>query len=731
MLAVLALAGWVRISNYPAVLGSGELLPQLDGDSYYHLHRALETLRHFPRVPHLDPGMNWPRGAACPWADGFDLGAAAFAAALGGGSPARERLAIALWPVLLGLLAVAATLRLARTVAPGARWRGAVLAAGVAAALVPEGVLHARLGRVDHHVFEALVMTLLATWSLRRLPGAGAGAARPPPSPLRIELEGALVSAVAVYGFTGSPLYVAIAAGPLAWAALRDGRSLGSGGPALLAGGALSAALTVPALLDHGQLLSFKLPTLLQPALVALAGAAILALAWCARAGAGRRRARCWGVAAGAGALAAVAGALAWPAVREVQGALTGWLLHRDPWLDAVGEFQPMFRGLDGAAGWLRAYWFLGWSGFFLPAAAALVAWRLARGSRRALGLLFVTGCVTALSLLQNRFDRVLVPFLAVCVGLAVATLLRLAAARLPWARAPVWAPLALLALYAADPPSRALLLRAPRAPLAAEPFVEAALDLRDRPPPAALAPGVFTSWDSGHQVQAMSGRPVIVNGFGSYLDAAEFSRAEELLRKGEPELEAYLAEHQVGLVLAGAATLGADVTTAGGVRSFAAGRLDERYMVELPLSPLLVAGSGIPGWSVHHLAHLLPRFASTGAVAGMTFRLPFLWSYERVRGAVVRGTAPPRARVVAELPFTEHRRPHVYKAWTDAASDGTFELVLPFPSRYVSGNVRSGDAWTASLEGGRPVRFEVPEAAVRGGATVVVGPVPPPVPSR
>jgi hypothetical protein len=144
--------------------------------------------------------------------------------------------------------------------------------------------------------------------------------------------------------------------------------------------------------------------------------------------------------------------------------------------------------------------------------------------------------------------------------------------------------------------------------------------------------------------------------------------------------------------------------------------------MASVPLSPLLIAGSAVPGWNVPHLPHLLPRFASRGVVSGLAFRLPFVWTYERVAGATVRGRAGPGVRVVAELPFTEHGRPHTYKAWTDAGADGRWELVLPFPSGYRAPTVASAAAWTARAGGGPAATFVVPEEAVRAGAAVDVG---------
>jgi asparagine N-glycosylation enzyme membrane subunit Stt3 len=118
LVGVLSLAAWARLAAVGDVLGRGEVLPIVDGDSAYHLVRIRHAVEHFPALPTVDPTMNWPYGGTCPWADGFDLLGAALARAVGGrGDLDRTDVAAALLPVLLGLLVVWATMDLARRVA--------------------------------------------------------------------------------------------------------------------------------------------------------------------------------------------------------------------------------------------------------------------------------------------------------------------------------------------------------------------------------------------------------------------------------------------------------------------------------------------------------------------------------------------------------------------------------------------------------------------------------------
>jgi hypothetical protein len=180
-----------------------------------------------------------------------------------------------------------------------------------------------------------------------------------------------------------------------------------------------------------------------------------------------------------------------------------------------------------------------------------------------------------------------------------------------------------------------------------------------------------------------------------------------------------YLVGNRIGTVVAGAATVGNEVSGANQSSTFDQGKLRQDYMISVPLAPLLIAGSGVPNWNVSHLPHLMPRAASLGVVSGLAFRLPFLWSFERVQGALVRGVAPGRQRVVAELPFSEHGRPHTYKAWIDPAPDGRWSLVLPFPSGLMRPTLRSGPTWRLSVGGGAPREFTLSEAEVRSGAVI------------
>lgn len=724
--AILIVAAWARLANAPAVLSSGEMLPP-DGDSAYHLLRILRTAERFPHVRTFDPDMNWPAGGACPWADGFDVGGAAFVLSMGGArSPERAALLAGLYPVVLGLLVVWAAMALARAVAPERAREPVALSSGLLAALLPQGVAASRFARVDHHVLEALAMVLLARWALTR-PAPAQGARRR----ILFEVEGALLSAGSVYVFSGATVYVAlaVAVAMISILAARDVPPvLGSGAPALLCGGGLAAALSLRAISEHGRWLSFGFPSLFQPSLLLAAGAGLALATLVAKmlphAGTVVRAA----AALAAGAAGAAVLALAWPGMAsEVARGMGGWLLHRDPWLSRVDEFQPLWSHPAYGGVWASLYDFFGVAGWLAPLSLALGGAEAVRAGRaRGLGFAAMAAVLFLLTLLQIRFGRVFAPFLAVATALGLAWVVRVALAALRGREAAGGAVLlAAVGLAAVDPRLRTrLAISAPGVPDAIQ---SAALDLRaGARPPRGGGAGVATSWELGHYVEVIGGRPVVANGFGSYLDEAGFEEMARLDQGSEADLYATLERRDLGFLVGGAATMpGRAPGSAAGV--FERGEngavvLGRAYLRQVPLSPLLIAGSGVPALDVRHLSRLLPRFASAQRVAGVSFSLPVLWVYERVPGARLSGTAPPGVRVTAELPFRERGWPHTYRAWSDAGADGRWEIVVPVPTGFARPSLWTGPSWHVRAGDGTPIEVAVPESAVRGAGHIAVG---------
>jgi asparagine N-glycosylation enzyme membrane subunit Stt3 len=704
VLAVAALARLVRFRE--AVFGQ-EIVP-LDGDSLYHFQRALDVAAG-KGLPTFDPTINWPHGGPVPWAPGLDLLGGALAWLFGGAASRFAGVAVALVPVVLGVLVVAAAMALAHEAAPRAVRRPAALAAGILAALVPQGVLTSRFARTDHHVAEALLLTALALWTQRGVSSEGKPGAR-------FELAGALLSAAGVLFFTGAPLYVAMAAVPLAVSALLHGAApplFGSGAVGLATGGILSGLFSVPLVASNGRPLSFAFPSYLQPALLLLAGCGVAAAVAAARAGPLRRR---LGISAilGLGVLLLSAGVPG--LVEQVRGGITGWLLARDPWLSAIDEFQSIFSPVMGLR---RAHVLWGVAGLSLPFLAPVAAWARYREDRgSALSLLFQSLVATLLTAMEIRFGRPAVPLLAASGGVALAALL----ARLPLRPALGGAlafGVASVALVADPAVWRATVAARPDRNA---PVIAAALDLRLGA--RGEAPGVLAPWDEGHEMNVLGRRPVVANGFGSYLDPQGFAEVGRAYTSSEPALFEWMRERRLGYLVAGLVTFqdripgpgsGAPITQSDG-----RGALDAVYLRGVPLSAAILGGSGLPDAGVHHLEHFMPRFASLEVAAQLPFAVPVLFTFERVEGAELRGRAPAGARVVLELDLTERGRRHVWRAWTEAGKDGRYAMRVPLPTGLDRPTLSTGPS--ARLKAlGATISLQVPEQAVLGGSTIEV----------
>jgi hypothetical protein len=705
---VLLVALLARLTRAPAVL-VGDAVVALDGDSVRHLARMHETLRAGLRAPAFDPWVNWPFGAWEPWAPGFDVVGALVMAPFGADTPGASLAACAL-PVLLGVGLVALTPAVGRQLglAPLTAW-----AAALVCALAPQLVASSLYGRTDHHVWEALSLLALAAWVLGEPPTTA-------PARLRFELVGAVLVFLALWGFDGAPVYVALVTAALGVPVLLEprtvtvapapgglaGRLVGSGAVGLALGGLASTLAYLPVLAQHHQAWTFKRPSLLQPALVELAalGLAVLVLL----AGPGWRRRL--GALAGAGLAVAVALAAVAPLRRELLAGLVEWLATRDPWLAEVAEFKPLLSLGTGGAQLRQSFGLWVW---LAPALFPLGLWTLVAGDRRrGLQWALLAVAITGLALAQLRFGRVAIPFAVLTSMLGVARL-----ARRPWV------PLAAaLVAVAVDAQSRAQLVL--KTPEGLSPIVELSLALRALEPEA-RGLGVLAGWEHGHFLEALGRHPVLVNGFGTY-SAPEGYEVSRTAWTGSPaSLEALFAERRLGWWVDGVESAidrsadGQALFPERGGRRVLEGSAVRRW----PLSASLFGGSGDVRRQVHHLEHFWPRAASTSASLEVGVRQPDLWLFEHVAGAEVAGTAVAGSTVTATLELQRRGGATVpYTAWARADADGVWTLRLPIPSGWHGPGLPTGGAWRV-LADGRERSLELTEEQVRGGSVVRWGP--------
>ena len=713
-----------RLSKFRAAFVGGEAVAVGDGDASYHLQRILQTVRDFPNVATFDPLMNWPAGGACPWADGFDVLGAAFVYLVGGGRSAESAVMAAfLWPVVLGLLTVWATVDLARLVTPVDAGPFAPLAAGMLGAFMPAAVAPSMFGFTDHHVFEQLVVVVLCGWTLRRFP-----ASRQRRSSIAWEASGALLCAIALWGFNGSVLYCGLVVAVL-WVAAaweqEGSRLVGSGAPALLVGAMLGGAMTIPAIRGHGLWVSFRYPSLLQAGLLFLAGLSLAVVVGVARwLGPGRRTRRAI-LASGIFALVAAVALATLPALgQEVVAAIGGWLLHRDPWLAVVEEFQPLSRLPTDPPGLTAAVRFVfGVSGLILPLTFVVAVQEARRVSTsRALAFGWFTATLVLLTVISVRFGRVAAPLAAVATSLAFAAAAHGVRSRTMQRILPPTLATALLLLGAAWPvgmdrsrfASYEASRHAARSAAREMHFSGRAV--------AGEHVGVLAPWSWGHEMSVVASRPVVTNGFGSYVDARAFADVEEAYGGDEDRLVDVMDSRDLGVAMGGFLLLGSlKRPTVGTLLVGDPASWLPEFLEGHALAGLLFVGSGMPDRSVPHLSRLLPRFCSEQAAEGLAVAVPLVCTFDRVQGARLRGVAEPGSRVLGQIDLTLRGITTRYRAWADAGLDGRWSMRLALPSGYVRGPIRSGPAWRMTLSPGSQVDVEVPESAVRGGEEILI----------
>lgn len=685
--AVLLLALAARLSRLFVLFQGGEVVA-LDGDSLRHLMRMEQAARDGLRVPAFDPWVNWPHGAFEPWAPGFDLVGALLMWPFADATTAR--LAASTLPVLLALatlvLVVKAGARL--SLSPLASWGAALVVA-----FAPQLVASSYLGRTDHHVWERCSLVALGWWALT--PSLERG--------WRFEFLGGALVFFALWGFDGAPLYVALVTACLALTVLLEPspRLVGSGAAALALGGVAAALAYAPVMVQHGAWFTFKRPSLLQPALVALAAVGVV-LAVLATRGRGHRWLKLPALLAGLIGLALLV-----PPLREqVLAGLEEWLARKDPWLASVAEFQPMLGPPDGVSRLRHSFGLWAWTLPVLLPLGLRALWRTSRAAGLAWGVL--TAGTFALTLLQMRFGRVAIPFVVVtCVAALVELSQRWRSPRAAWL-----APALCVVAVAVDPKTYDALT--PTEQGGQKPIVELSQALRS------LAPehgglGVLANWEDGHFIEALGRHPVLVNGFGSYASPEGYEVSRTFWQGTEETMEALFRDRQLGWWIDGAQNfLGRKV----GDRALFVERdgkpvLEGKTVREWPLAASLFGGSGDVRRRVPHLAHFWPRAASTSATVDVGVKLPDLWLFEHVEGVVVEGRATPGSVVSASLVLDE-RWP--YTAWTVAGADGGYALRLPVPSGFEGPGLRTAPSWTLTVDG-VATALQVGESAVRSGA--------------
>lgn len=728
---LVVLAVWTRTRSIPSVLVGDDVVP-LDTDSHFHMRRAVQTLANFPSVPPRDALLGWPEGGSATWPPGFDQLCALPAYLLGlRGDLAAGARVIAFAPVLLGVALVLGTRRITHRLGDGLH--GARAAAWVAAALcavLPQAVAITEVGRNDHHGAEALITLAIALWTL-----SDEGSRR---DSLRWELVGAALFAASVHVYCGSVLSIGVAlaaraAQGVAWGAPEPRRAwpfAGSGALAAVAGAALLLLVDGSWIASQRVWFHSLYLTLLQPAMMVLAGLGAVGAAIASRPSERPARLRALGLTfAGVAGLCALA-AVALPAARAafMQG-LVDWLAHRERWMDSIYEVRPLFDGVSPLrwSSWGRARALAGLATVAMPVLLPLTLARCA-AQQRARALLFGAHAVVLVVLmgLQSRFGRPLLPLLCAWTAIGLASAGASIARRLqrPEAHGAIAAlALGASAMVALDPSTRGTLASQPE-PRGFAPNHEIGLILRAQAIPAVrgAGAGVLAPWDISNDILNLSGRPVVLSGFGPYSHPRLHASAYQALESTSDDLDRWMQAHDTNTLVASLSLAFHIADDRSGLPVFdhADGRMTPNpdYLHARPNGVLWLGGGGFPERSIPHAKHFLPVFATSRVIENLPLVVPTYWIYERVQGAHIVGDLPADGRVTAEVPLAVRGVTRPWIAWSDSSAR-RFEMVVPMPTSYDNGSVRTGALYVLRGPSGWTATARVTLDDVRAGRSV------------
>ncbi len=702
MVLVLLLCLAVRSIPWPTIAGTTQGTRLFGADPYYHLRRAVLGVRNGLRIPYRDYYAGYPTGSQCFWHPAVDNALAMVPLVVWGEEAAERKVwAVAVWfPPLVGVATVAAVMALTSLLLG----RREALAAGLALSVLPAHVYLTLVGRIDHHAAEPLfpvLALLLFVASLGRrsaLCAIGAG----------------IAMALGMVAWTGSMLYMApiglliilisLAANDQAARVHRMSQAVvalwGAAGATAIAyaGTPWSRAGQAP----------FDAPGLLQPLLFALlaVGATVI---WALHTFLPIRVRLATAV--GIVVVALLVGLA--PPLREALGHGVGFLSKRDPWLQSIEEFKPLFRSYgqldpDWAEARLSRFVYL------VPVILLVSFVCLVRRVRRTEALAVCLPAVGAacLALVQKRYAGVFAVAVAPLIGWWFARALEwVREARGGGLRLPILAALGVAAFW---PCGRELYHLPDRYRLMPPGWEETLQWLRDRTPATSFFPeperkpeyGILAShWGAGHWITQVARRPAIANGFHTNVQGNR-ACATMLFAGTEAELDSILLKNGTRyLVLAN--SFDAIVESAPQVREtheryitrgmekgptqrFVATYAIKPEMAELAHARLYLRdGKRIEqsGRAWPALRHYRLVFETSEKDPTIGSEHPAIKVFERVSGARIFGRASPNSDVKVEMRIlTNTGRRFLYVQACRGDSAGGFELAVPYSTETVEG---------------------------------------------
>jgi asparagine N-glycosylation enzyme membrane subunit Stt3 len=707
---VFALAALVRAIPWQYVLTSDGASFR-DGDSYSHMWRIWNAASKSIPLSARDPFVNFPDGGEVLWSPAFDWILAVLVRGLGLDQSEAEILCA--WvPLVLGATAVAlAALIAARTFSRMAGW-----ITGLTLALLPGSFLYTQLGYLDHHAAIALVGTAMLGGAMRVVSSDAAG---PRFWPL---LAGALC-ALALSIWAGALLHIAVLQiAMLAWAFGTPSHELSSQRVLRLAlAHAVCAAAILPLSLHVWDVFGDFSPlalTRFQPTWYG-AGAICLActvLLWRIPGFSSARSIRLVSAAA-TGVLGLVLAFATIPGLATILDQSANWFTNDVEFISNIIEIAPLFSSGEQPI-WWRPIHFLSGLLFLFPLAMIGVGWRSTRPERWL--LLFWAIAFGTLTLSQSRFINTFSISYSIIWGGAISLFIAWTGKRLPTprarvaAQATVWIAVAVASLlpawsyyaprlryegYAVINQSRQARIAIARWLGSARP---ASLDQDGKPDS-----GLLCVWTAGHELRYYSGRAVNQDGFGPYV-SPENTRLASRYYEALNENDAIAILDQMGTRYVVADYLGA------GQPPYSKRSMTSRLTQYQGSGTELTTGrlqkqEWLPALTRHRLVYSMAN-GRGGA-----------WLYEIVTGAVVVGSTTPGSRVTAELRLrSPSGHPRTWTTRQQADENGEFRLRVPYATVGAadSGFTPLGPYTLRSHRG--VVEFDVPEAAVHEGATVV-----------
>lgn len=152
MFAIVLLGLLLRLFAGRFSITENGILP-IGYDEYYHLHRILYTVNHFPNTLWFDSYLNYPFGFNLTWPPLFDLLSAAVSLMLGQHSRQGVEMTSAFLPAALGVLTIVIVYYIVKETING----NAAILSALMVAIAPYHVNKTLLGATDHHCLEILL----------------------------------------------------------------------------------------------------------------------------------------------------------------------------------------------------------------------------------------------------------------------------------------------------------------------------------------------------------------------------------------------------------------------------------------------------------------------------------------------------------------------------------------------------------------------------------------------